>query len=604
MSTDDETPQAAARRLSAAMIAKGYKRAGLHAYRDAGGVALFYRIRLKHPSGDKWIRPMHHDGRAFGLSEPPAPAVGKPLYHLPELLADASPAYVVEGEACADALAALGVIATTSGSADSADAADWSPLRGRNVVIWRDNDAAGERYARAVTTKLRGIAASVEWMDLTPLALPEHGDCVDWLAQHPNATADDVHALARMSPPYPSDPCAILLRSNPSAAPKGPPSATDSARVILRRGCDVEPVPVDWLWPGWLAAGKLHVIGGAPGTGKTTVAAGLASIVSCGGRWPDSSRASVGSVVIWSGEDDNADTLNPRLRAAGADMARVHIVSNVIEGGESYPFDPARDLDALREALRAVPDVRYLVIDPLVSAVSGDSHKNAEVRRGLQPLVDLAAELSCAVVGITHLSKGTSGRDPLERITGSLAFGALARMVMVAAKQDADGERPARRVLLRAKCNIGPDGGGFAYELVQESLSEFPGIEASRVVWGEAIDGTAREVLADAEAQGEEVEERRDAASWLRQLLSGGELPVNEVRRHANDAGHAWRTVQRAMKIAGVESKRGGFGEPAKWRLLNRAIPSAVAPFTPHSESGATGATGVYETAFGGAIEL
>lgn len=590
MSIDDETPQAAAGRLSAAMIANGYKPAGLHTYRDATGAVLFYRIRLKHPeTGDKWIRPMHYNGRAFVIGEPPTPATGKPLYRLPEVLADAGPVYMVEGEACADALAALGVIATTSGSADSADAADWSPLRGRDVVIWPDKDQAGERYARAVTAKLRGIAASVEWIDLVPLALPEHGDCVDWLAQHPHATADTVRALARMPAPDPSPP---------------PVSPGSAPRVILRAACDVEPQPVDWLWPGWLAAGKLHLIGGAPGTGKTTVAVGLAAIVSAGGRWPDGSRARAGSVVIWSGEDDDADTLNPRLRAAGADTRRVRTVARVVDGGESYPFDPARDLDALCDAMRAIPDLRLLVIDPVVSAISGDSHKNAEVRRGLQPLVDLAAELGCAVVGITHFSKGTSGRDPLERITGSLAFGALARVVLVTAKQEADGDRPARSVLLRAKCNIGPDGGGFVYELRQQPLPDFPNVEASRVIWGEAIDGTAREVLADAEAQGEEVEERRDAASWLRQLLAGGPSPVKDIKRQADEAGHAWRTVQRAMRIAGVESKRDGFGGAALWRLANRAKPAPFAPVAPHSESGANGATGADQGAAGGAIEL
>lgn len=590
MTIDDETPQSAARRLSAAMIAKGYEPAGLHAYRDASGAVLFYRIRLKHPeTGGKWIRPMHHNGRAFVIGEPPTLAIGKPMYRLPEVLADAGPVYVVEGEACTDALAALGVIATTSGSADSAVATDWSPLHGRDVVIWPDNDQAGARYARAVTAKLRGIAASVDWIDLAPLALPEHGDCVDWMAQHPHAAADTVRALARM----------------PALDPSPPPVSPGSApRVILRAACEVEPQPVDWLWPGWLAARKLHLIGGAPGTGKTTVAVGLAAIVSAGGRWPDGSRARAGSVVIWSGEDDDADTLNPRLRAAGADTRRVLTVARVVDSGESYPFDPARDLDALCDALRAIPDVRLLVIDPVVSAISGDSHKNAEVRRGLQPLVDLAAELGCAVVGITHFSKGTSGRDPLERITGSLAFGALARVVLVTAKQEADGDRPAHSLLLRAKCNIGPDGGGFVYELRQEPLPDFPTVEASRVVWGEAIDGTAREVLADAEAQGEEVEERRDAASWLRQLLAGGPSPVKDIKRQADEAGHAWRTVQRAMRIAGVESKRDGFGGAALWRLVNRAKPAPFAPIAPHSESGAIGANGADQGAAEGAIEL
>ena len=583
MTSPNETPQEAAGRLSASMVAKGYTPPALHPYCDAAGRALFYRMRLKHPNGDKWIRPMHHDGCTFVLGEPPAPKAGKPLYRLPELLANDGPVYVVEGEACADSLAACGVIATTSGSADSADAADWSHLRGRDVVIWRDNDEAGERYARAVTAKLQGVAASVEWIDLDPLALPNHGDCVDWLALNTHATAGDVLALARASLPEP------------------PPPSDTAPRVILRRGCDVEPVPIDWLWPGWLAAGKLHLIGGAPGTGKTTVAVALAATVSSSGQWPDGSRAHAGSVVIWSGEDDNADTLNPRLRAAGADLQRVHTVGGVIDQGESYPFDPSRDMAALRDAISGLPDVRLIVIDPVVSAISGDSHKNAEVRRGLQPLVDLAGELRCALLGVTHFSKGTSGRDPVERITGSLAFGALARMVWVAAKQNTDDDRPARRVLLRAKSNIGPDGGGFAYDLRQEPLPDFPDIEASRVIWGDAIEGTAREVLADTEAQGEDAEERRDAVSWLRELLSGGELPVNEVKRQADDAGHAWRTVQRAMRAAGVESKRSGFGERAKWRLISCANRSAVAPVAPHSESGADGATGAID---GQAVDL
>ena len=573
MTQTDETPQTAARRLAGPAIAKGFEPSGLHVYSDADAVPWCWRIRATRADGEKWIRPMRWNGRAFVIGEPTAPPNGKPLYRLPDLRGDGV-AFVVEGETCADALTGLGLIATTSGSADSADAADWSPLRGRHVVIWRDNDAAGLRYAEAVTAKLRGIAAAVDWVHLAPLALPDKGDCVDWLALNPNATAGDVPALARVPPPEP------------------PPPPNNAPRVILRRGCDVEPVPIDWLWSGWLAAGKLHLIGGAPGTGKTTVAVALAATVSSGGRWPDGSSARAGSVVIWSGEDDNADTLNPRLRAAGADLRRVHTVGGVIDQGESFPFDPSQDMAALRAAILALPDVRLIVIDPVVSAISGDSHKNAEVRRGLQPLVDLAGELRCALLGVTHFSKGTSGRDPVERITGSLAFGALARMVWVTAKQDADDDRPERRVLLRAKSNIGPDGGGFAYELQQEPLPDFPDIEASRVIWGEAIDGTAREVLADAEAQGEDAQERRDAVSWLRELLSSGELSVREVKRQAEDAGHAWRTVQRAMRTAGVESKRSGFGEQARWRLTSGAYRAAVAPVTPHSESGADGATG------------
>lgn len=584
-----ETPGEAARRLAGSALRDGFRPDGLYRYCEQDGTVRHWRIRTKHPDGRKWIRPMRWTGRAYELKEPSPPAGGKLLYWLPALRRAAADALavVVEGEPCTDALVRLGCLALTSGGGDSARQADWSPLQGRRVVIWPDNDATGMSYAREVAAALRGIAASVEWIDVAALGLPEKGDCVDWLAAHPEATADDVWALARVLPANDT------LKDGPDRAASAASRQIDDApRVILRSASDVVPEPVDWLWPGWLAAGKLHLIGGVPGTGKTTLALGLAAIVTSGGRWPDGTRARAGSAVIWSGEDDNADTLNPRLRVAGAALSRARTIDRVLDGGESYPFDPARDVEALHTALQAVPDVRLIVVDPVSSAVAGDSHKNAEVRRGLQPLVDLAREFRCAVLGITHFSKSTSGRDPLERITGSLAFGALARVVLVAARQQVEDGSPERNVLLRAKSNLGPDDGGFAYALQREPVPDYPHVEASRVVWGEAIEGTARTVLEEAEARGEDMDERRDAASWLRDLLAAGDLPVKEIKRHADDAGHAWRTVQRAMRRAGVESKRGGFGEPALWRLrTSRATSEPVAPLSKAGANGATGAT-------------
>ncbi len=111
MTSKDENPLIAASRLSAATIAKGYRTSGLHAYSDANGTPLFWRIREKHPNDEKWIRPIHHNGRAFVLGEPKAPPNGKPLYRLPNLPGD-SVVFVVKGETCADALAGLGITTT------------------------------------------------------------------------------------------------------------------------------------------------------------------------------------------------------------------------------------------------------------------------------------------------------------------------------------------------------------------------------------------------------------------------------------------------------------------------------------------------------------
>lgn len=335
------------------------------------------------------------------------------------------------------------------------------------------------------------------------------------------------------------------------------------SRVQFLTASDVRPEPIDWLWPGWLAKGKFHVLAGSPGTGKTTIALALAAELSKAGRWPDGSPTPQGDVLVWSGEDDPRDTLVPRLLAAGGNPRRVHFVAGVSDGESSRPFDPARDLPELAEFIHE-RSVRLLIVDPVVAAVAGDSHQNAEVRRSLQPLVDLGQQTGCAVLGITHLSKGTAGRDPLERVTGSLAFGALARLVMLAARQREDEDR----VLARAKSNIGPDSGGWAYRLAQVSVPGCPGVYNSAVYWTGAVEGSAREIMGAAEEDDERRSARDEAADWLREALAHGPVGAKELQRQAKDAGLSWTTIKRAKRQAGAASKRDGFAPDSGWRWM------------------------------------
>ena len=295
------------------------------------------------------------------------------------------------------------------------------------------------------------------------------------------------------------------------------PAAKVPAGVTVITASGIKIGPIEWLWPGWLARGKIHILAGAPGTGKTSLAIALAATLTTAGRWPDGASSGQGDVLVWSGEDDPVDTLVPRLMAAGAELTRVHIITGALDDqGKPRAFDPSSDMDLLADHVATmVPAPALLVIDPVVSAVAGDSHKNGEVRRALQPLVDLAMTRKIAVLGITHFSKGTAGRDPVERVTGSLAFGAVARIVMAAAKMPDD--QGGGRILARGKSNIGKDDGGFAYDL--EVIELRPGIETTCVTWGDPIKGTAREILGQAEAT-EDPEEKaawQEASDWLRE---------------------------------------------------------------------------------------
>ena len=251
------------------------------------------------------------------------------------------------------------------------------------------------------------------------------------------------------------------------------------------------PEAVRWIWDGYLARGKFHILAGEAGTGKTTIGISIAATVSADVRWPDGTAGDYGDVLIWSGEMH--DTLSPRLLVAGGNPDRVHFVDGITEHGKARAFDPATDMPALVKAARQLPNLKLIILDPIVSVVTGDSHKNTEVRRSLQPVVDMAAQLDCAVLGISHFAKATSGKNPLDRVVGSLAFGAVARVVLGTVK-DIDGDKPRR--LVRIKSNIGPDSGGFAYTLFRAAVPGHANIIAQRVDWGEPLEGSARELMA------------------------------------------------------------------------------------------------------------
>jgi hypothetical protein len=350
-----------------------------------------------------------------------------------------------------------------------------------------------------------------------------------------------------------------VLRLAPESQLNGHASAPS---VELLSGASIQPEPVRWLWKGWLALGKIALLAGAPGTGKSTLALEMAATVTIGGTMPDGESVQAGDVLVWSGEDDPADTLLPRFLAAGGNPERIYFVNATVEHGQRVPFDPARDLPRLAETVQRLARPLLIILDPIVSAVPGDSHKNAEARRGLQPVADLAAKTGAAVLGVTHFAKSSAGREPQERVNGSIAFAALPRIVLATVKPALPG---APRRLVRAKSNLGPDHGGFEYSLYQAAVPGFD-FGAQRVQWGQLLEGSARELMA-VEEMDDGADAAADAETFLRDTLKDGPVATRELKAAAEAHGHSWATIRRTQAALGIVAAKAGFKGGWTWQL-------------------------------------
>jgi hypothetical protein len=344
----------------------------------------------------------------------------------------------------------------------------------------------------------------------------------------------------------------------------------EAGALVTRRLSDIEAKPVSWLWRGRIARGKVSIIAGNPGLGKSQVTASIAAIVTTGGRWPvDRSQCTPGDVVFLSAEDDPADTLRPRLEAAGANLHRVHVMEAVIVGytGEGQrqkrAFSLQRDTEALSAKLAELGDVAAVVIDPITAYLGDvDSHRNAEVRALLAPLSELAAQHGTAIIGVSHLNK-SAGTEALMRVTGSLAFVAAARGAYLVAQ---DPENPARRFFLPMKNNIGPDSVGLAFRIAGATVQSGAGpLETSLVVWdSEPVTTTANEVMRTLVP--EHGSALREAEEWLRETLSEP-TPAAEISRLATDAGISGKTLRRASESLRIVKGKTGMKAGWVWSL-------------------------------------
>ena len=305
----------------------------------------------------------------------------------------------------------------------------------------------------------------------------------------------------------------------------------------------VEPEEVSWLWPSWLALGKLALVDGDPGLGKSAMTLDLAARVSAGMAFPDGAECEPAGVVLLSAEDGLADTIRPRLDAAGADTSKVlALVTVPDENGHDRLLAIPEDLALIEKGIRRV-GARLVVVDPLMAFLGDNtnSHRDQDVRRALAPLAGLAERTEAAVLVVRHLNKAAAN-NPLYRGGGSIGIIGAARMASVVGKDPQDENR---RVLASTKNNLAMPPASLMFRLEEAEGGSV------RVTWLGRSEVSAKDLLATPQDQ-EHSDARSEAVEFLNGVLSDGPLPAKQVIDEADDAGIAEKTLRRAKKILDV----------------------------------------------------
>lgn len=478
------------------------------------------------------------------------PADGLPAYAGSTAL---DPVLVAEGASDAVCLLSLQLTAVGVPMAGQCGAELAALLLNRHVVIIGDNDDAGRRSVATIGEAIVGVCATVR------IAYPPepHKDVRAWIAD--GAGKHDIAALIDDAQP---------CTSAPSTS-----GDLESSGPVLRCLADIEPREVRWLWPGRVPLGRITLLVGRPGEGKSFLTTDMAARVSTGRAWPDGTECPAGTVLLVSAEDDPADTIRPRLDAHGADVRRVHLLATVRRRGEGGHLVEAmftlEDLQALETALLRHPDCRLIVIDPVGSFIGGstDAHRDNEVRAVLAPIAQLAERYGPAVLIVAHRRK-SAGSIADDLALGSRAFTGIARAVWHLTRDPNDKNR---RLLLAGKNNLAPEGTGLAFDI--GGIPPAINWETSPVNMC-ADDALAAE--SEGGGDGGDSGALTEAMEFLRAELADGRKAGTEVKASAKAAGIKTRTLDRARARLGVVAAPDGYRGPWTWALPQHASPDSA----------------------------
>lgn len=475
-------------------------------------------------------------------------------YRLPELMqSDPKDMVLIPGgEKDVDNLYSLGLVATTNSGGEG----KWTDnlgiwLKDRRVCILCDNDEMGETHQATVGGFLRDIAKEIHVLRFP--TLPHKGDVSDWLEERQSQGLGWTKIRAE-------------LKRLCSEAPKWTPV---SAPQTFRLTClaDVDPVAVDWLWPGYLAKGKLTLVGGDPGLGKSNITIDIAARLSCGRHMPLGPRPEPSATVFLLSEDSLADTVRPRLEAAEADLHKIHAFNSaILREGRLTRFTLGSDLDLLGQAVREV-GASLVVIDAITSYMGkAENNSTTDIRSVMDPISDWAERHNTAVIGVTHPPKSAQS-NAIRQFTGSFAYVASARVAFFISRDPDDNDRG---LMLSVKNNIGELAPGRGFRVGTKEVSK--GITAPCVIWDDTpVEYTADEVV-HVSRSGTKLD---SAMKFMRDYLADGPQLCTKCRADAAKKGISEITLRRAKEALGVVVvKKGGGVEAEQWQLPTATVVS------------------------------
>lgn len=350
-------------------------------------------------------------------------------------------------------------------------------------------------------------------------------------------------------------------------------------RAITVRMSDVQLQQIEWLWPGWLAAGKLSLLEGKPSLGKSTLALTLAARVSTGTAFPDETpgtRREPRNVLLLSAEDSAGDTLKPRLLEAGADCERIELMQGVMLEGEDGAERAGmvllpRDLDVLEDHVRQ-HNTALVVMDVLAAYTGSNNGQNpnndASIRTMLNPLTHMLDRTRAHGLAIRHWTK--AGDDDLVmRGGGSIAYAAAARHIYACVQHP---ENEQLYVLVCAKNNLAPKADPLSYSIVEGDH-----YNTARLRWRGPIDITVQELMRrrrDEQPQDDASTGERCKA-WLYTALMDGPVLQRQLMGAAADQGYSKSTLYRAADdlhvVRGERAEQHDGVRRAVWRLPDDA---------------------------------